>query len=157
MFFFWSTTQNGKIWLDSYGIKQLINKELPEDSSIQEISFLGEKNLLSVHISRPASDLMELQSNFEKKITDIFVSSGINIQINWLDISPQDNPHLAPIWKLPIFWGSLLAVVTALINLGIKGIIFSFIALIMGYTMSWLFLTNDGQKYLTKIKQRIWG
>jgi len=157
VFFFWSTTQNGKIWLDSDGIKQLINKELPKDSSLQEISFLGEKNLLSIHISKPASDLIDLRSNFEKKISDIFISSGIDVQINWLDISPQDNPHLTPIWELPIFWGALLAALTALVNLGIKGIIMSFIALIIGYATSWLLLTSDGQKYLSKIKQRIWG
>ena len=33
----------------------------------------------------------------------------------------------------------------------------SFIALIIGYATSWLLLTSDGQKYLSKIKQRIWG
>ena len=45
MLFLWTTTKLGKIWVDGDAIKLIISKRLPQELYVQEISFIGEKNL----------------------------------------------------------------------------------------------------------------
>lgn len=156
MLFFWTTTDIGKIWLDGDAIKRMIVKKLPDNYICNEVSFLGKKNMLNLHISVPDNITDEQQAESEEKILKAFVNSGIKVQINWLNITPNENPNLTPLWRLPVFWAGLSALLVVLINLGFRGIVFSFIALIGGYALSWLLLTNDGEKYFTRVKKRFW-
>lgn len=155
MLFLWTTTKYGKIWVDGEGFKQIVTKRLPKSYYCQEISFIGEKNLLNIQITAPDTNTEEQRTFFEKKFFDIFNPSGVTTQVNWLNVAPEDNPSFTPIWMLPVFWAGVAATFVALINLGLKGVLWSFFALVAGYLISWVLLTEDGQRQVSNLTRRI--
>lgn len=155
MLFLWTTTKIGKIWLDGDALKQIVAKTLPKDFFCQEISFIGDANLLSVYISQPESAPVEARDPVQRKLEDIFGKAGISAQLNWVSVSPQDNPKTTPAWMLPLFWACVAAAVTAVVHLGLKGILWSLFAAIIGYGVSWVFLTEDGQKQVSALMEQL--
>ena len=103
MLFLWTTTELGKIWLDGDSFKQMIVKKLPKDFYCQEVSFIGEKNLMYISITLPDKSSEESKDALIGKLSGIFAKSGIAAEINWINVAPQDNPKKTPIWMLPIF------------------------------------------------------
>ena len=154
MLFLWTTTKHGKIWIDGDSFKQIVAKKLPSDYYCQELSFIGEKNLLNIYITVPENASAEEKCKLEDKLNNLFAKSGILLQTNWVNVAPQDNPKTNPLWMLPLFWAGAAAAVTAIIQLGIKGILWTLFASIIGYGVSWIFLTEDGQKQVTRIMQQ---
>ncbi len=151
MLFLWSTNKLGKIWIDGDSFRQIISKRLPEGYYCQELSFIGDENLLNIYITLPENDNEEDRARLENKIRDIFTKSGMTVHINWINIAPQDNPKTNPVWTLPLFWAGAAASLTALVHLGLKGILWSLFAAIIGYGVSWILLTEDGKKQVSVI------
>jgi len=154
MLFLWSTTKLGKIWIDGDSFRQIISKRLPEGYYCQELSFIGDENLLNIYITLPEKDSEEDRARLENKIRDIFTKSGMLVNINWINIAPQDNPKTNPVWTLPLFWAAAAASLTALVHLGLKGILWSLFAAIIGYGISWILLTEDGKKQVSVLMQQ---
>ena len=154
MLFLWTTTELGKIWLDGDSFKQMIVKKLPKDFYCQEVSFIGEKNLMYISITLPDKSSEESKDALIGKLSGIFAKSGIAAEINWINVAPQDNPKKTPIWMLAIFWGGAAAAFVALVNLGFKGILWSIFAAVIGYGISWVFLTEDGQKQVAALMEQ---
>ncbi|HAJ94208.1 MAG TPA: hypothetical protein DCM41_04870 [Synergistaceae bacterium] len=153
MLFLWTTTKLGKIWIDGDSLRQIVSKRLPEGFYCQEISFIGDQNLLNIYITMPEGDNEEDKIRLEKKFTDIFTKSGIAVHINWINIAPQDNPKTNPVWTLPLFWAGAAAALTAIVHLGLKGILWSLFAALIGYGISWILLTEDGKKQVSTLMQ----
>lgn len=154
MLFLWTTTRLGKIWVDGDGLKQIISKGLPEKYSCREVTFIGDRNLLNVHITLPENEDAQEKIKLEKKFENIFSKSGISTHFNWVHIAPQDNPKITPVWTMPLFWAGLTAGLTAIVNLGIKGILWSLFAAVIGYGISWIFVTEDGQKQVSALLEQ---
>lgn len=76
------------------------------------------------------------------------------VHINWISIAPQDNPETNPVWTMPLFWSAVAAGLTALVHLGLKGILWSMFAAVIGYGISWILLTEDGQKQVSALMQQ---
>ncbi len=154
MLFLWTTTKLGKIWVDGDSLKLIVSKRLPSGYYCQEVSFIGENDLLNIYITLPENDDVQEKLKLEKKFNDIFVKSGISSHVNWVHVAPQDNPKLTPIWTMPLFWAGLTAGLTAIMNLGLKGILWSLFAAIIGYGVSWIFITEDGQKQVSALMKQ---
>lgn len=154
MLFLWTTTKLGKIWLDGDAFRQIISKRLPEGFYCQEVSFVGEKNLLNIYITLPEGDNEEDKLRLEKRFTEIFSKLGMSVHINWINIAPQDNPKTNPVWTLPLFWAAAAATLTALVHLGLKGILWSLLAAVIGYAISWILLTEDGKKQVALLLEQ---
>ncbi len=154
MLFLWTTTKLGKIWVDGDSLRHIISKRLPEGFYCQEISFIGDQNLLNIYITMPEGDNEEDKVRLEKKFTDIFSKSGMAVHINWIKIAPQDNPKINPVWTLPLFWAGAAAALTAIVHLGLKGILWSLFAAMIGYGVSWILLTEDGKKQVSTLMQQ---
>lgn len=154
MLFLWTTTKLGKIWLDGDSFRQIVSKRLPEGYYCQDVSFVGEKDLLNIYIALPDVDSPEEKLELENKFKVLLSKSGIVSNINWIHTAPQDNPKSTPMWKLPLFWTAAAGIVTALLHLGLKGILWSLFASIIGYGVSWIFLTEDGQKQVSAMKEQ---
>lgn len=151
MLFLWTTTKLGKIWLDGEAIRQIVSKRLPSGYYCQEVSFIGEKNLLNVYVTLPDDEDMDTKQKLEQKFRDIFSKSGIFTHVNWMHIAPQDNPKATPVWTLPLFWAGVASVFTAVIHLGLRGLLWSLLAALIGYGISWIFITEDGQKQISAL------
>ncbi len=117
-------------------------------------SFIGDQNLLNIYITMPEGDNEEDKVRLEKKFTDIFTKSGMAVHINWINIAPQDNPKTNPVWTMPLFWAGAAAALTAIVHLGLKGILWSLFAAIIGYGVSWILLTDDGKKQISILMQQ---
>lgn len=153
MLFLWKTTKYGKIWIDGELFKRIITKRLPKDYYCQEVTFTGEKDLLNIQITAPEGSTAEDKNSYEDKFSALFERSGVTTQVNWLSIAPQDDPNAVPMWMLPVFWAGIAAALAALIHLGVKGILWTIFAAVAGYGVSWIFLTEDGQREVSDIFQ----
>lgn len=151
MLFLWKTTKYGKVWIDGDLFKRLVSKRLPKNYYCQEVTFTGEKDLLNIQITAPEGSTAEDKKGFEEKFSGLFGKSGVSMQISWLSVAPQDDPNAVPIWMLPPFWAGVAAALAALIHLGIRGILWTIFAAILGYAISWVFLTEDGQREISDI------
>lgn len=151
MLFLWSNTKIGKIWLDGDALKQVVAKRLPSGFYCQDVSFIGDKNLLSVYVSQPENASADVKAPVERRLADVFGRAGISIQMNWVSVAPHDNPKATPVWRLPLFWAAVAAALTALVHLGIRGVLWSLFAAIIGYGVSWIFVTEDGQKQISAL------
>ncbi len=154
MLFLWTTTKIGKIWIDGDSFRQIISKRLPEGFYCQEISFIGDQSLLNVYITLPEGHNEEDKVRLDKKFNDIFTKSGMEVHINWIKIAPQDNPKINPVWTMPLFWAGAASGLTALVHLGLKGILCSLFAAITGYGVAWILITEDGKKQVSALMKQ---
>ena len=152
MLFLWTTTKLGKIWLDGDSLKQIIARRLPQELYVQEVSFIGEKDLLNIYIAAPEEREADREA-IEKKFATLFEGAGITAQVNWVGIAPHENRKSTPIWNLPTFWGAAAAAVTALFHMGFAGVLWSIFFAVIGYAISWLFLTEDGRKKISALEE----
>lgn len=153
MLFLWTTTKLGKVWIDGDAAKLIISRRLPQEFYVQDVSFVGEKNLLNAYIAAPEDAAAEKRQATETRIGDLFAKSGINAQINWLNVAPQDNRKTNPLWMMPLFWAAAAAAVTALFHMGIKGIVWSVFSAVAGYAVAWVLVTEDGHKQIEALKE----
>ena len=107
-----------------------------------------------VYIALPEDVSLDKKMACEEKISKILAGLGANLQINWVRVLPQDNPKTTPIWTTPIFWAGFFASLTVLIRLGIVGVLYTLLSAIIGYCVSWFFLTEDGEKQILEIMKK---
>ncbi len=151
MLFLWTTTKLGKIWIDGDSVRQIIAKRLPQELYVQEVSFIGEKALLNVYVAAPDGFPSAERSALETKFSGLFGPSGVSVQMNWMNVAPQDDRKTLPVWMLPIFWGGAAAGATALFHMGIGGVLWSIFFAVIGYGVAWLALTEDGRKQISAL------
>ena len=153
MLFLWTTTKLGKIWIDGDAVKQIIARRLPQELYVQEVSFIGEKALLNIYIAAPDDWPAAERAALEAKFSGLFGPgpSGVSVQINWVNVAPQDNRKATPVWMLPVFWGAAAAGVTALFHMGLGGVLWSIFFAVIGYGVAWLVLTEDGRKQINAL------
>ena len=89
----------------------------------------------------------------EAKFSGLFGPSGVSVQINWVNVAPQDNRKATPVWMLPVFWGAAAAGVTALFHMGLGGVLWSIFFAVIGYGVAWLVLTEDGRKQINALRE----
>lgn len=151
MLFLWTTTELGKVWIDGEALRQIVAKRVPAGYYCQEVSFIGDENLLNIYIAISDNGDTEKKRELEEKFRDLFAGSGIIAKVSWLYVAPQDNPKTTPIWHLPLFWAGAAALGTAIVHMGFSGILWSIFAAVIGYGISWVALTEDGQKQLNAL------
>lgn len=127
-------------------MRQIITRRIPPGCYCQEVSFIGSENLLNIYITVSDKEETKDKNMLERKLESLFAKSGIQTRVSWLYVAPQDNPKATPMWHLPIFWGAAAAVCTAIVHMGLSGILWSIFAAVVGYGVSWVIFTEDGQK-----------
>ena len=155
IFYLWKSNSIGKIWLDSDQLKDIISQILPSEYYCREVSFEGESSTFAVHIAISEDIPTENREVYENLISDKFNDAGIKIEFYWIKVLPEDNPNKNPIWTMPLFWSAVIALLMALIHLGVKGILYTLSAAVLGYIASWLVLTDDGKKILSDLLKKI--
>jgi hypothetical protein len=56
-----------------------------------------------------------------------------------------------PVWRKPAFWAAVTGGATGLVNLGIRGVAWVGGIALLGYFISWILLSEDGNKFVTKL------
>lgn len=150
MFFLWTITKRGRIWLDGDAFRQLISKRLPPDFYCQEVSFVGDQNLLNINIALPEKDDPQKRLALIDKFEDFFKPMGISVHIHWTRRAPEDLQG-GTIWKKPLFWATAAGGVAGIANLGLRGLLWVAGATIVGYVVSWVALSEDGNRMIGKL------
>lgn len=151
MLFLWTITKRGKIWLDGEAFRQIVAKRLPADFYCQEVSFIGDQNLLNIYITLPDKDDPQKRLALIDKFDEFFKPMGINVHIHWTRRAPDDYETGLPLWRKPLFWAAAAGGVAGLANLGLKGIVWVAGATVCGYMVSWLALSEDGNNLVSKL------
>lgn len=151
MLFLWTTTEFGKVWIDGESLRQIVARRVPAGYYCQEVSFIGAESQLNIYIAVSDDSDAEKKKELEDKFQTLFAKSGIAAKVSWLYVAPQDNPKATPIWHLPLFWAGAAALAVAIVHMGFSGILWSIFAAVIGYGISWVVLTEDGQKQLNAL------
>jgi hypothetical protein len=151
MLFLWTITKRGKIWLDGDAFRQIIAKRLPPDFYCQEVSFVGDQNLLNIYITLPEKDDPQKRLALIDKFEGFFRPLGIAVHLHWTRKSQEEYASGLPLWRKPLFWAAVAGGVASLANLGLKGIAWVAGSVCAGYLVSWLALSEDGNKLILKL------
>ncbi|MDR3331643.1 MAG: hypothetical protein LBT08_03355 [Synergistaceae bacterium] len=151
MLFLWTITKRGKIWLDGEAFREIVAKRLPPDFYCQEVSFLGDQNLLNIYITLPEKDDPQKRLALMDKFEIFFKPMGIAVHIHWTRTTHNDPSGSQPMWRKPLFWAAVAGGVAGLANLGIKGIAWVVGMTCCGYVVSWLIISEDGNKFISKL------
>jgi hypothetical protein len=151
MLFLWTITKHGKIWIDGDAFRQIVAGRLPSDFSCQEVSFVGDQNLLNIYITLPEQDDPQKRLALMDKFEEFFRPTGIAIHIHWTRKAPDEYSVVVPIWKKPVFWALIAGGAAALANLGLRGILWVAGLTVLGYVISWIILSEDGNKLISKL------
>ena len=155
MLFLWTITKRGKIWLDGDAFKQIVSKRLPPDFYCQEVSFVGDQNLLNIYIVLPEKDDPQKRLALMDKFEEFFKPMGIAVHVHWTRRAPDDLPGARTLWQKPLAWAAAAGGVVGLANLGLRGIIWVAIAAILGYGISWFALSDEGRGIIARLIKEI--
>jgi hypothetical protein len=150
MLFLWTITKYGKIWIDGDVLRQLVTSRLPSDFHCQEVSFIGDQNLLNIYITMPERDDPQKRLELTDQFEEFFRPAGIAINIHWTQASPDEYPAATPIWKKPLFWAAAAGGVAAVANLGIWGILWVAGSAAAACVISWVVFSEEGKKLVSK-------
>jgi hypothetical protein len=148
--FLWTITKNGKIWLDGETFRQIVAKRLPADFYCQEVSFVGDQNLLNIYVTLPDNDDPQKRLAIIDKFEEFFSPLGIAVHVHWIRKAPDELGDSLPLWKKPLFWAAVGGGAAGLVNLGPKGIAWVVGSTISCYIIGWLAVTKDGNKLIEK-------
>ena len=152
MLLLWTTTKLGKIWLDGDAIRQIVAKRLPSDLYVQDVALIGESSRLEITIAVPEDTDPDVKTALEEKLSALFARACMTVSIKWLTTAPQDNKKKTPVWTLPLFWAGAAAALTSIYHMGIGGILWAIFTAVVAYGISWIVITEDGQKQLSALK-----
>jgi hypothetical protein len=151
MLFLWTITKRGKIWIDGDAFRQIITGRLPSEFYCQEVSFVGDQNLLNIYITLPDQDDPQKRLALVDKFEEFFRPTGIVVHVHWTRKAPDEYSNVLPLWRKPIFWAAAAGGLAGLFNLGIRGIAWVAGISLVGYIISWILLSEDGNKLITKL------
>ncbi|MDR1137584.1 MAG: hypothetical protein LBK91_04605 [Synergistaceae bacterium] len=151
MLFLWTITKHGKIWIDGDAFRQLVVSRLPAEFYCQEVSFVGDQNLLNIYLTLPEQNDPQKRLTLTDKLVELFRPAGIIVHIHWTHKPPDEYSGAVSMWKKPLFWAASAGGITGLANLGIRGIVWVVGAALLGYVISWIIVSEDGNKLITKL------
>ena len=151
MLFLWTITKRGKIWLDGDAFKQIVTDRLSSDFYCQEVSFVGDQNQLNIYITIPDQDDPQQRLALTDKFEALFRPAGITVCVHWVRKAPDEYSVVSPIWNKPAFWAAVTGGLAGIANLGIGGVAWVAGASLAGYVISWILLSEDGNKLVKKI------
>lgn len=151
MLFLWTTTKYGKVWLDGDSFKEVVTKRLPSEFYCQEVSFVGDQNLLNIYITLPDKDDPQKRLALIDKFEDFFKPMGIAVHVHWTRRSPEEFDPTAPLWRKPLFWAAVCGGIAGLAHLGLKGILWVVGTSVLGYLISWFAISEEGKKIVSRL------
>lgn len=155
MLFLWKTHPHGKVWIEGEALRKIASKKLPTGYFCQELSFVGEQDLVNLYITLPENENSQARALITQQMEALFLPMGMRFQIHWTRPAPREELQSAPIWKLPIFWSVVAGGVVALSQLGLKGIFWTAVGAGAGYGLGWLVLTKEGQELIGSVKRNL--
>ena len=151
MLFLWTITKLGKIWIDGDAFRQIVAGRLPAEFYCQEVSFVGDQNLLNIYITLPDQDDPQKRLALADKFEEFFTPTGIAVRVHWTRKAPDEYSCAQQMWNKPLFWAGAAGLAVALINLGMEGVAWVTGAALLGYVLSWIIFSEDGNKLVTKL------
>jgi len=146
MFYFWSSGENGEIWLSGDGIRDAFSIEHPEAPKCSDVVLLGEKNLLNVTFVLEPGISKSTRIDAENSFLDFASRLGIDgVQSGWVkEPSTEERLSEKNLLKSPLFWGGVVWFCVAVFRMGFSGTLIATAAAVAGFSAVALFTTNQG-------------
>lgn len=133
MEYLWRRGKLGELWLSKEAITSLANTVMPPEYKAREATLQGDDNVANVIVVAPHSGDLAVKKELQDKLVNLFAPLGLKVKISWTSKEESfDAPALMNrLRKFPIFWGSVVAIIAGISQLGLKGlglcILFGFI------------------------------
>lgn len=85
------------------------------------------------------------------RLEEFFKPMGIAVAVHWTRKLADEYGSGLPVWRKPVFWGLAAGGVVGLVHLGLRGILWAAGATVSGYLISWLAITEDGNKLVSRM------
>ncbi len=155
MIFLWTATKRGKIWLDSEPFKALVSRRLPQDFYCQDVSFVGDQNLLNVYITLPEKEDPQARLVLMDKLEAFFRPMGIAVHTHWTHRSPTEERERLRWTASPLFWAGVVGGVVALTQMGLVGVLWTAFSTAAAYGIAWLALSEGGRRIIDSVVKEI--
>jgi len=157
MYFLWKEQNNGNLAISRSGLREFVDELLPDGYRCEEINLLPESDEIVVVVSLP-----ELHSTVEKelvkdKVTAALKNMGFKNRYTW---ASEKSCRWLPFKKIsfvsPFFWGGLVALLVALLNLGFGGLFLVVISGVAGFIASCAVNYLNGKGDIKRALKSIW-
>jgi hypothetical protein len=105
---------------------------------------------MNIYIALPEKDDPQKRLAVTDSFEQFFDTLGIAAHINWIRKTPEEYASAYPILKKPVFWAVAAGGISAVANLGIRGVLWAAGAALVGYAVSWMILSEEGKNIIKK-------
>jgi len=160
LFFYWKDGPFGKLWISRRGLTALVERFLPGTYRCADLFFDGETSELTLSIEVPGDNIAEDAKKIEDDLAcelSLLGIGGVVVSIvkveegkGFENFVPRKLCKNLNVDK-PLFWALIVGGVSAVWNLGIKGLIYVAVWAGIGYLASFFLLSDEGKKLIFKV------
>lgn len=158
MHIIWQKNEIGHIALDLGAIRSFITTKLHKDEEVSNLYFDATTSNLVC--------MLQVQNYEEARVAELkealspmFESAGFSFSLGVQELIRLTDQLV--FYKSPFFWGVLFALIYIFGCLGLDGIFWCAFCAVLGYAVSWFFVTQTGKNYtdqfVKKLKQTMNG
>ena len=152
MHIIWQRNKIGHIALDLGAIKSFITSKLHKGEEVSNLYFDATNSNLVCMLQVERQDEARI-SELKGILYPVFETSGISFSLGVQEIVRLTDQ--LEFYKSPLFWGVLFALIYIFGNLGIAGIFWCAFSAVLGYAVSWFFVTKSGRNYTEQFKKKL--
>ncbi len=150
MFLWWQQTDRGNLWIESRGVRQLLEGMLPERCVVRAVDFWRERQTAVIRLGYLGGDDMFSGDALEAVGADVraflFPLGFDAVEVSWTEEAEVED-HSWRQWMLrPETWGVAAGVLVAAGHLGWGGSVQALLAGGVAFGVAWLALTSRGQE-----------
>ncbi len=154
MHIIWQKNEIGHIALDLGAVKSFITSKLHKDEEVLNIYFDAQNSHLTCMLQVMRQDEARV-AELKDILSPMFEASGISFSLGVQEIVRLTDQ--LEFYKSPLFWGVLFALIYIFGSLGVDGIFWCAFCAVLGYAVSWFFVTQSGknctEQFVKKIEQ----
>ena len=152
MHIIWQKNEIGHIALNLASIKNFITSKLQKDEEVSNLYFDAESSRLVCMLQVEHFDEARI-TKLRGLLSPVFENAGISFSLGVQELIRLTDQLV--FYKSPFFWGVLFALIYILGKLGIAGIFWCAFCAVLGYAVSWFFVTQRGKNYTDQFIKKL--
>ena len=150
MHIIWQKNEKGHIALDLGAVRSFIASKLEKNEEVINLYFDSANSSLVCVLQMTKPERLDTLRGL---LCPIFETTGITLLLEMVEVV-RFQDQLA-FYESPLFWGLLFGLIYIFGKLGLGGIVTCAVYSIIGYALSWLFLTQKGKGYTEQMAKKL--
>ena len=150
MHIIWQKNEKGHIALDLGAVRSFVSSKLGKNEEVINLYFDSGKSSIACVLQLPKPERLDALRGL---LCPIFETTGIALSLEAVEVV-RFQDQLA-FYESPLFWGLLFGMIYIFGKLGLGGIVACAVYSVIGYALSWLFLTQKGKDYTEQIAKKM--